>query len=415
MAERPSVEEVLKQLSKYGNVSGIDRDKLADSIRATLRKNPNLDPRLPNGDLDPGFSTAVLQTYQGGGGLGIGAGGNLGADVGGTGSTGGGGGGGGDTSPWGDPDTGGKGDDSSGLTEHQKEMRQRRREERNFNQEQGFIASLAGYGLKLSPNLQALVTEAQRKNWTSSTFLNFLRKTPEYRQRFPGIFNKDGTLKMSETQYIRYEASYKGIAASAGINLGPQKLADLFRTDTSVEEFRTKSAAIARVQTDPALRRQLEAVAGENLTRRNVYEFVIGEGNEQWYRDWNKAIARNAAVQAGIELGKKAEGYTAVSPRLIEKYGLKGLDEATLATGFEKIADTLLESIPDSMVQSMGLSKKEVVRSVLGGKDSAQARALIKRIQETATAFDEEDRGTANLDRGPTGGIGQRGNLGGRY
>lgn len=293
------------------------------------------------------------------------------------------------------PGYGNDGGGDTGLTEHEKEVKARRREQQNFNQEQAFIASLAGYGIRLTSNLQALVTEGQRKNWTAATFLNYLRKTPEYAQRFPGIMTKGGVLKMSESQYIRQEGQYQDIAAEAGINLGPQKMADLFRGNTSVGEFRTKAPAISRLRTDPQLQRQLEQVVGHKLSKQEVLKFVIGEGNSEWYNDWNRTIARNAAVDAGITF--KGDGYTKLKAGMVEKYGLQGLTEEQLATGFEEIADSLLSTLPEAQIQSMGLSKKDIVAAHLGGKGSAKARALIKRVTATTEAYSDEERGDSDI------------------
>lgn len=395
MAETTLIEAILKIMRAQGrDTSKIDKGVLQTVIDKQMLNwnHRGVDP-VVRGELNPAFFQVVEQDYvsvfqnklEGQYGTTPSGGGSGGEDGAGTNA------GGYDIPGYGNDDG------SDGPTKREKERAKRQREQANFNQEQAFINTLAGLGISLSSNLQSLVTEGQRKNWTSATFLNFLRKTPEYAQRFPGIFAKDGTLKMSEAQYVRQETQYQDIAAEAGINLGPQKMADLFRGNTSVGEFRSKAPAIGRLQSDPQLQRQLEQVVGHKLTKKEVLSFVIGEGNSEWYDDWNKTIARNAAVQAGISLGDKGGAYSKLKEGLVEKYGLKGLTEEQLVTGFADIADALQSTLPDAQIQGAGLSKKEIVAAYLGGKNSARARKLIQHVTETTDAYSEEARATSGI------------------
>src|SRR3990167_8297956 len=110
------------------------------------------------------------------------------------------------------------------------------------NAQANYIAALKALlqtlGIPLTGNLTQLLNQAASKGYSQTTFMYYLRQTPEYMKQFPGIFNADGTLKMSEQQYLAQVRQYEEIAGMYGLKLRPALLAELFEGDTSPNEYR---------------------------------------------------------------------------------------------------------------------------------------------------------------------------------
>lgn len=302
----------------------------------------------------------------------------------------------------------------SGETPAQRERRirkeKRRRAETRVNSKSGLFNELSTLGINVTPNVQQLVQEALNHHYNNETFLRFLRQTPEYQERFVGIFDEDGNLQMSETAYLQTERSYQDIAAQAGLNISTEKLQGLFLTDTSPGEFKVKAGALKQLKTNPELYEQFrksliqEGVADAGTaTRENLWKFVMGEGNAEWADVWNLSRTRYAATQAGIKLAKGADSFLALNPHLVEKLANRGLSDEALSAGFDQVAQSLLTVLPLSHIQGMGLNKRDLTQAAFGGKRSAATKQKIRRILETQKSL-ADDSGTSTAVYGTQGG-----------
>lgn len=267
------------------------------------------------------------------------------------------------------------------------------------NRRFSFLGALSEMGIALTGNLRQLVEQAVTKGYDAGTFLYYLRKTPEYLQTFPGIFRKDGTMRMTEAQYLSNVEQYQGIAAQAGIDLRPGMVAALFRNSVSPAEFAVKAPAVSRLRRDPGLWRafQRELVQGGvaakgDVTRRNLLRFAAGEGNASWYDLWQDTVTRNASVEAGIQVKRGAalaRDYTAISQKMLEQISGKGLSEEQLSAGFQALAEHFLTTLPLSKIQGYGLSKASFKQAIFGGPRQAEVRQKMKRVLEQEEAFYE--------------------------
>jgi hypothetical protein len=294
--------------------------------------------------------------------------------------------------------------------ERRRERIERRRREARRDRRAAFMNTLQQWGIPMTQNLNELVTQGAGARWTASTFLHYLRKTPDYRQAFPGIFNEDGTLKMSEGTYMITRDRYEDIAATSGLNINDRKIATLFKRDVSAAEFADRAPAIARLNRDKALYAGFQkelvqggiAKAGE-VSKEELFKFILGEGNKEWYDLWQDTVTRNAAREAGIRIAKNSGQYSSIGQGMIEKISGKGLSEAQLQSGFQELGDTLLEVLPLSKIHGFGLSKGLVQQAVFGGKNAAQARKKIQHVLETEEAFWESPRAAQQTYAGEGG------------
>lgn len=266
-------------------------------------------------------------------------------------------------------------------------------------------AFLQSLGIRPTSNLNRLINQAGQKRWTQSTFLYYLRKTKEYKEAFPGIFNKDGTMKMSEQRYLGMVTQYKEIAGLFGLTLNKERLGALFTGDTSVGEYRVRAQAIriikdnhdAFVQFGKVLRAR--GVIKRQLKMKDLQDIVLGIADPKWYEVWREAELRTAAVEAGLNFGKGkgAQGDLAVPKGVMKTLLDAGLQGRALQDAVDALAQNFLETLPLSKIYGEDLSKKDIAIAIAGGKGSAQIRQRVERVLATEEAFNTEQRAIPQL------------------
>jgi len=266
-----------------------------------------------------------------------------------------------------------------------------------------YTSLITGMGISMGPNLNHLVEAAMVHNWNDAAFLAQLRATAAYKEAFPGIFDENGVLKMTEDQYRTEEQQYQAFAQTAGIDMSGGRMAWLFSNDVTSAEFQDRATAYTRLERDKGL----YAAFGRELVQAGVatpkdvndpkemFRFVMGDGNKAWYDLWQDAITRNAAVQAGISFAKHASKYTTLSQGVIEHISSLGLSEAEMATKFGAVEEALRKVLPLQEADTYGVNKKTVVAAAFGGKGSSAARGRLERAQTTADAFTENRAASA--------------------
>lgn len=252
----------------------------------------------------------------------------------------------------------------------------------------------AGWGIPWSDNLMALAQQGFNRSWTTERFINELRKTPDYRQAFPGIYNPDGTLKMSEAQYQANVNQYQSYASQAGVNLSEQQIGWLIRNDVLPSEYADRAPALGQLQRNPQLYQAFAkelvrngvAKPGE-VTKGELAKFIMGQGNRQWMELWNDTVTRNSAINAGVTFSKNSDKYLAANPGLIERISNKGLSESQLEEGWQTYARYMLDTFDLAKYQGVGLTRKDVAAAAFGGRGSAAVRQKIERVMGTDEAF----------------------------
>jgi hypothetical protein len=274
-----------------------------------------------------------------------------------------------------------------------------------------FLGQIGSLGIGLNGNLNQLVDQAINRGYDAEAFMYYLRQTPEYANAFPGIFNKDGSMKMSESQYLSNVSQYQSIAAQAGLNLGQKQTAWLFQNDVSPAEYAVKAPAVARIKRDP----QLFAAFGREVAqaglakpgetdRQGLLRFAAGMGNRAWYDLWQDTVTRNAAVNAGIAIKTHGQTYARLGQALLEKISSKGLSEEQMTAGFQDLGEHLLTTLPEAKLQGYGLTREKLATAEFGGPNAAQIRQTVKRVAEQEQAFYEPRAGNA-LQTSERGGI----------
>ena len=284
-------------------------------------------------------------------------------------------------------------------------------------------------------NLDNLMHKAVRGGYSEGEFLYFLRKTPEYRQRFRGIFKADGTMRMTEGEWLQFEFGLQTLGKQYGYKVDAQDIGESLRKGITLESFEDRLSALQRVREyEPAIKAFQQTLKARGMLpkgfkdwdKKDMYEFVTGQKDQKFYHLWEEASARTAAFQAGIDILDKGEGkkepggvgYTDIRRGALMKIikGLPGYQtEEQLAEGFQQLGDSLLEVLPLSEARSFGLTKQDLIKATFGGKNAAKARQRVKRVIETHEAFQEDrantrfgvdESGRAGIEQGR--GVGQQ-------
>jgi hypothetical protein len=248
--------------------------------------------------------------------------------------------------------------------------------------------------------MRNLIQHAISGGWSQTEFMWNLRKTPEYEATFPGIMNPNGTMKMTEAQYMALEKSFQETADLYGIHLNRENQALLFEGDVSAREWQQRAMAINRIRENPEAFQQFEAAARAQglikgkFNRKDAYHLAIGEGPTEWYKLLEEFGTRTAAVQAGFDISKHAKlaGYLGLTRKQILAInkavpGLGG--EAQMAGSFQELAQRFRQLLPEGNITGFDVSKEDLIQLEFGGPRQAQVADTVARILAAVKARQE--------------------------
>jgi len=186
-------------------------------------------------------------------------------------------------------------------------------------------AELSGIltGLGLDPHLfRDFITQAVQQGWTADEVAAQLYRSPEFKNAFPGIFNPDGSLKMSASDWTQQVYGEGGIMdtarqygikvsrAHAGLLIGndvsPTEWAHralIYERATSSEVYRQSFNSVLKAAGQPALDQKgwWDLIAGKSDTRiENIYEASA-------LRAGGLEISPRAALRASRQIGAPGE------------------------------------------------------------------------------------------------------------
>lgn len=106
------------------------------------------------------------------------------------------------------------------------------------------------------------------------------RELPQYRQRFPGLWRKDGSLRMNEAQYIATENSYRTLLRQSGISddqfKQPGDLLGLFESEIDPNELSQRLGIWRNVKAaSQPVKDAFYVYAGIDLSDDDLFEAAI--------------------------------------------------------------------------------------------------------------------------------------------
>lgn len=220
---------------------------------------------------------------------------------------------------------------------------------------------LRGYGL--NPHLfDDLIHQAVQNQWTPEQFIAELYASDEFAAAFPGIFNEDGSLKMSPGEYLQLAygpGGYVDIARNYGINLNLEKIGRLVEGNVSPDEWARRALILQQARQSEAYREEfnkiLRARGHKPLEKGDWFRFIAGRSQAQIENLYEAVslrmsdldISREEALRAARQIGKEAPGQPQDLQRIVAEVrrvrdevgpelraaGITDADLAVLASG----------------------------------------------------------------------------------
>lgn len=148
-------------------------------------------------------------------------------------------------------------------------------------------------GLTASSIQQMVATSASAAELTTK-----IRNTPQYRARFVGLYRSDGSVRMTEAEYLRTEQSYRDLMRQAGVNVDieyatPTSLIGFFQSEVSPDELRDRLQVWNQIrQASAAQKDAFYVYAGLDISDDDLYEAAVDPAREQaLYDSYNAARA----------------------------------------------------------------------------------------------------------------------------
>lgn len=132
---------------------------------------------------------------------------------------------------------------------------------------------------------------------SSAEIVQKIRNTPQYKQRFPGLTRQDGTLRMTEAQYIQQEGTYRTLLKQYGFNEAdyrtPATLVGFFQSEIAPSELQDRLQVYKQVKEGGQnIKDAFYVYAGLDLSDDDLFEATVDPAAEQNLRTaYNQRVA----------------------------------------------------------------------------------------------------------------------------
>jgi hypothetical protein len=290
---------------------------------------------------------------------------------------------------------------------------------------------IGGVGLKEGGNIHNLIKNASNGLWSTDRFIAALAKTKEFHKAFPGIMNKNGTLRMNPSQYIADRATITTAANAAGVNLSGKQLDQMMvnRVDPSIaqQRFQVEASYTKNAGTFDAFNAELKAAGHKPMNKAAVTKFIMGQGSPAFYNLYQDWQTRVSAQAAGFQIATPEKNHkgkiigwktTANDLELSRKQeiaiaGSAGGPSGT-APDLTKAAQMFRDVLPEARMAAMDISKNDIIQYLYGGPQQATIQAKIDQFGKNLQAESNDtgvsvaptnfgQRGLASKNRAQTG------------
>lgn len=278
--------------------------------------------------------------------------------------------------------------------------------------QRAFLAQiLRNYGLRPA-DFENIIERAIRRNWSPETFEAMIYGSRPFKERFRGIFENDGSLRMSPLEYIELEKTYEEIARDHGffkqVN-SSREIARLIEGNVSAQEFEDRLVAAERMQefapAFEAFKKVVKHNFGETLGDKEIFDFVLGMGDKKFYDIWERAGIQEQAKAAGVKLDQSQIAKIAKSQAGYQ-------DPSQYEPRFAELAQKIKTVMPLSQMSKWGISKQDLIElefpgSTTNGEKRKTTAMKIERLLKGYEAKHDQGRqartGEVSQQRGRLG------------
>lgn len=262
------------------------------------------------------------------------------------------------------------------------------------------------WGIPMTKQLSNMINRLAKQGATSAAFLGQLRKTKDYAQAFPGLRRRDGSLRMSESQYLSGYNSAKDFAASIGRPLSKGGYGMALKNGNSPSEIK------AKLQADDIMKQNQEVfqeygqylvdtgVTKKPPSREELRKFIMKQGPKEWEQAYQTAYTASQIEKyggLGIDIGK-GDNISYHGLQKLIKQAPPGTDPTEI--DWRQMARTAAEVLPASRLYGLGITKTDMIKLELGTPDAVKIESRAKLAKATADAFGSEQRAVPQLTQG---------------
>lgn len=279
------------------------------------------------------------------------------------------------------------------------------------NAEASFTNILVGWGIPVDKTLEAFVKQAVKSQWSGAEFLRQFRLTKAYALRFPGIMRQDGSMRMTEAQYISGYNSARDYAATLGRSLSPEAYGAAIKGGNSPSEIRAKLSAEDILRSNAQVFGEFSdylvargIVSPKGLSKDDLRQFVMGQGPKALEQEWQTAYSAAQLANVGVDVGKKNAGadvsYKTLSHLESRFEALNpGQQVENLGQSFYNQILESAKAIDVGKLYSIGITKKDLLVLAFGGKNVSAVAEKVSRALDTYHAA-QDPRANPQLTQG---------------
>lgn len=286
-----------------------------------------------------------------------------------------------------------------------------------FEQIVGYWVSPVGFNL--DHNIQKLINNAASGLWNTDRFYQAIAKTKEFHQAFPGIFNKNGTMRTDPTTYLNTRAAIKKAANAANLNLSDKQLSVMMVNQVdptlAAQRFSVEASYTQNQGTFAAFNAELKAAGHKPMDKATINKFLMGQAPAQFYDLYKNWQARVSAQAAGFNIAnpiknKKGHivGWSSTAGDLTlsrrQELNIAQMEGGSSSPDLTKAAQMFRDILPESRMAAAGISKDDIIQYLYGGPKQAQIQQTIDQFRGNLQAEQQDTTTSVTVQ-----GIGQRG------
>ncbi len=237
-------------------------------------------------------------------------------------------------------------------------------------------------GLGLAPDMfMPLIQDAIRGQWTEYEMEAAIYDSDIFKRTFPGIFNADGSLKMTAAEYVRLAygpGGYADIAKEFGVKVDRHLIGALVANNKSPDEWAFEAMVIREAKVREPFRRALsatlKAMGQDEVGKKEWADYVAGNPNARIAN-----IYEAASLQSAEGLAIDAKSAVAASKQV----GAHGelVDLPTLVQQIRQVKDFIAPELRAAGITDAYLAVLE------SGADPENKRGILEQLQRNRSAL----------------------------
>lgn len=258
-------------------------------------------------------------------------------------------------------------------------------------------------------DVSKIVRAVAGKKGDMSMVLNRVLSDPRFKKAFPGIFNKDGTLKMTPAEYRQRAGDYREIASQYGFKPNAAQIAALISGDVSAKEADFRFQAGQTLMANQGVLVQFQAQINDiNAARKaagqpplpniknvkDAFNFITKQGAKDLYATYEAASISAAAREAGLDVGTARARQLAKATA-----GIAGLEESEQS--FKEIAEQLRTAGVE--LSSFGITQADLETIEFGGSGRIEKAARAEQALKQRQAQVQQQIGGQDLTQNKQG------------